>query len=282
MLYYAMERFLWRVSKTRWVNALVVKGGLMLRVWDGAIQRPTRDIDLHGKIDSSPDAIRRMVADCLAIPADDCLVFASEVSVSPITVQDGYPGAHVAIDCHIGKSVAHLRLDIGVSDDVVPDPAWIDYPTLLGDESPRLLAYRPTTAIAEKFEAMVDLGLANSRLKDYGDIWMLSRTLPIDGAELVRSIRATFAKRGTPIPAATPPSLTVAYANQPHVIHGWESTREILRAGGLNPPDSLVPVLEDLEGLLMPAAMAARAGADFGFTWVPGSDWDGSDSGAGD
>ncbi|MDO9108488.1 MAG: nucleotidyl transferase AbiEii/AbiGii toxin family protein [Coriobacteriia bacterium] len=199
VLYYAMERFLFRLSQTRWSDRLVAKGAVMLRVWDASVARPTRDIDFLGRVDNSPEAIRSIVAECLAIQLDDGLAFESEIHVVPITAEDRCPGVRVKVAGDLGGARFVLRLDVGIDDAVVPDPGWVDYPVMLQDEAPRILAYQPATAIAEKFQAMIEIGLANSQMKDYHDIWMLSRTLEFDGPDLSDAIRATFQRRGTDV-----------------------------------------------------------------------------------
>ena len=202
--YYGMERFLFRLSKTDWADSLLVKGAAMLRVWDGAVARPTRDIDFLGRVDSSPDFIRVMIGECLAVEVEDGLEFLSEVDVSRITVEDRYPGARVVIKATLSGARITLQLDIGVADVVVPDPGWVDYPTLLDMEAPRILVYQPATAVAEKFQTMVEKGLLNSRTKDYYDIWMLSNNVRFAGAELCDAIRATFDQRNTGVPRVQP------------------------------------------------------------------------------
>ena len=127
--YYAMERFLFRLSKTRWADALIVKGAAMLRVWDGTVARPTRDIDFLGRIDNTPEAISAMVEECLSIDSDDGIEFSAEVTVEPITIEDRYPGARAVIQGALSGARIRLQLDIGVADVAVPDPGWVDYPT---------------------------------------------------------------------------------------------------------------------------------------------------------
>jgi len=207
VLYYAMERFLFRLSKTQWSDRLVVKGAVMLRVWDAAVARPTRDIDFLGRVDNTPEAIRGIVAECLSVRLDDGLAFESEIHAEPITVEDRYPGVRVKVAGDLGGARFMLRLDVGIDDAVVPDPGWVDYPVLLQDESPRILAYQPATAIAEKFQAMIEIGMANSRIKDYHDIWMLSRALEFNGQDLADAIHATFERRETEPPSETPAEL---------------------------------------------------------------------------
>jgi len=129
--YYAMERFLFRLSKTSWADALVVKGAAMLRVWDGAVARPTKDIDFLGRIDSSPESVRSMIRECLEVATDDGLEFSTKIEVEPITIEDRYPGARSVVRGTLSGARIVLQLDIGVADVVVPDPGWVDYPTLL-------------------------------------------------------------------------------------------------------------------------------------------------------
>ncbi len=208
--YYAMERFLFRLSKTRWADALIVKGAAMLRVWDGTVARPTRDIDFLGRIDNTPEAIRAMAEECLSIDSDDGIEFSAEITVEPITIEDRYPGARAVIQGALSGARIRLQLDIGVADVAVPDPGWVDYPTLLDMESPHVLAYQPSTAVAEKYQTMLEKGLLNSRVKDYYDIWMLSQTVTFDGTGLRDGIRATFDQRGTDVPFQRPSVLSAA------------------------------------------------------------------------
>ena len=273
VLYYAMERFLFLLSQTQWSDRLVVKGAVMLRVWDAAVARPTRDIDFLGRVDNTPEAIRGIVAECLAIQLDDGLAFESEIHAEPITVEDRYPGVRVKVAGDLGGARFVLRLDVGIDDAVVPDPGWVDYPVLLQDESPRILAYQPATAIAEKFQAMIEIGLANSRMKDYHDIWMLSRTLEFDGQDLADAIRATFERRETELPAETPAELTREYTGQAETSRMWDTYRKGLSAPASGLPEDFQDVADAIVAFVMPAAAAAASAAAFGKTWVPGSGW---------
>ncbi len=273
VLYYAMERFLFRLSQTPWSDRLVVKGAVMLRVWDAAVARPTRDIDFLGRVDNTPEAIRRIVAECLAIQLDDGLAFESEIHVEPITVEDRYPGVRVKVAGDLGGARFVLRLDVGIDDAVVPDPGWVDYPVLLQDRVPRILAYQPATAIAEKFQAMIEIGLANSRMKDYHDIWMLSRTLEFDGQDLADAMRATFQRRDTELPAKTPAELTREYTGQPETSRMWDTYRRGYSAAASDLPEDLQDVADAIAVFVMPAAIAAASSVAFGKAWVPTSGW---------
>jgi predicted nucleotidyltransferase component of viral defense system len=273
VLYYAMERFLFRLSQTRWSDRLVVKGAVMLRVWDVAVARPTRDIDFLGRVDNTPDAIRDIVAECLAVQRDDGLAFESEVNAVPITLENRYPGVRAKVAGDLGGARFVLRLDVGIDDAVVPDPSWVDYPVLLQDESPRILAYQPATAVAEKFQAMIEIGLANSRMKDYHDVWMLSRTLEFEGQDLADAMRATFQRRGTKLPAETPAELTNEYTGQPETSRMWDTYRRGFSAAAGDLPEDLQQVADAIAEFVMPAVIAAASGVACGETWAPGSGW---------
>jgi hypothetical protein len=251
----------------------VVKGAVMLRVWDAAVARPTRDIDFLGRVDNTPEAIRGIVAECLSIQLDDGLVFESEIHAEPITVEDRYPGVRVKVAGDLGGARFVLRLDVGIDDAVVPEPGWVDYPVLLHDESPRILAYQPATAIAEKFQAMIEIGLANSRMKDYHDIWMLSRTLEFDGQDLADAMRATFERRDTELPTEIPAELTREYTEQVETSRMWDTYRRGFSAATSDLPEHLQELADVIAMLVMPAVTAAASGTAFAKTWTPVSGW---------
>ncbi|PKQ29985.1 MAG: hypothetical protein CVT60_02550 [Actinobacteria bacterium HGW-Actinobacteria-10] len=157
--YFAIERFLYRLAQTEWADRLIVKGAIMLRAWGTPLGRPTRDIDFLGNIDNSPEAVERAVRECLAVEyPDDGLVFDQNVETGEINVMDRYPGVRVVVRGNLDGGTFKLQLDIGIGDAVVPDPEWVEYPTLLDLEAPRVFAYQPVTALAEKFETVVSRG----------------------------------------------------------------------------------------------------------------------------
>ena len=166
-----------------------------------------------------------------------------------------------------------LRLDIGIDDAVVPDPSWVDYPVLLLDETPRILAYQPATAVAEKFQAMIEIGLANSRMKDYHDIWMLSSTLEFDGRDLTDAMRATFERRDTELPAERPAELSAEYTAQPEISRMWDSYRRGFSTRASDLPEDLQVVADAIAAFVLPASSAARAGEAFDRTWTPTAGW---------
>ncbi len=269
--YFAIERFLYRLSRTEWGDRLIVKGAIMLRAWGTPLGRPTRDIDFTGNIDNSPEAVERVVRECLAVEyLDDGLVFDQEVETVEINVMDRYPGVRVVVRGNLDGGTFKVQLDIGIDDAVVPDPEWVEYPTLLDLDAPRVLAYQPVTALAEKFETIVSRGLANSRLRDYYDLWMLPTLREYDGAEVARALLATFGHRGTTLPTEVPPGLSGAFFGAPDTQAGW---RSFLSNRRIEAPLDLSDVCEAIIAFVMPPAAAAAAGVPLDKTWEPSKGW---------
>ncbi len=272
--YYAIERFLFRLSKSDFASVLVVKGATMLRVWNGAIARPTRDVDFLGRVDRSPEAVEAVLRSCITVDVpDDGLTF-DEVAITQLIALDGrYPGIRAKIRGTLEGARFVLQLDIGVDDDAVPPPEWVDYPVLLEGPSPRILAYHPATVVAEKFEAIVSLGLANSRMKDFYDLWMLATTLSFAGPELRDSIAATFANRQTQLPAEVPVGLTEEFAGQENVAPMWSAFTRRLNASGIPAPPSLLDAVRIITMFVMPPVLAAGTRGELSAVWSPEHGW---------
>ncbi len=201
--YFAMERFLYRLSKSPVGRHFVLKGALLLAARADLPFRPTRDIDLMGKTDNSEDNVRQLLQSaCLQPVPDDGISFdADSMEVERIKQAADYPGVRARFKGFLGRARIAMQVDVGFGDVVVPAPETIDYPVLLGMASPRLRAYPLETAIAEKLHAMIHLGELNSRMKDFLDVWILCRHDAVKPAGLLKSIQATFAHRKTNIPA---------------------------------------------------------------------------------
>lgn len=270
--YFAIERFLYRLSRSDWSERLIVKGAIMLRAWGTPLGRPTRDIDFLGKVDNSLEAVSRVVRECLEVEyLDDGIVFDRDIETVTINTERQYPGIRVVLRDNLDGATFKLQLDIGIDDAVIPDPAWIDYPTLLELDTPRILAYQPATALAEKYETIVDRGAENSRLRDYYDIWLISRSRPVLGSELSAAITATFAHRATPLAAEVPPGLTRAFYESPAARSRWVS---FLTTRRVDAPTDLGTVCSAIAIFMMPPAQAAASGAAFSMTWSPLSGWE--------
>lgn len=272
--YYAVERFLFRLAQSAWAERFIVKGAVMLRVWDAAVARPTRDVDFLGLVDNTPEAVETVVRECLGadVPADG-LEFSDVVDVAQTMLDDRYPGVRVRLRGELAGARFTLRLDIGVGDVVVPEPGWVEYPPLLDQPAPRVLAYQPATAVAEKLESIVDLGLINSRLKDFYDLWMLAGRLSFDGQTLADALSATFRARGSQLPTSAPVALTAAFAEQDATVAMWQAYRSRLATSGIDAPAELGEVVSAIRDFAMPPAAAAVGGEPFKALWTPGEGW---------
>ena len=201
--YYAMERFLYRLSQSVHADRFILKGALMLRVWRSPEFRPTMDIDLLGRTSNEDANIETQIRDIIAIEVDsDGLVFDPD-SIQTEQIIEGaeYKGVRIRFRGLLDTARINMQIDIGFGDIVYPGPEEAYLPTVLDSPAPRLLCYSRESAIAEKFETMVKLGILNSRMKDFYDIWLLSRQFDFDGEKLAEAIGLTFQRRGTALPA---------------------------------------------------------------------------------
>lgn len=201
--YYAMERFLYRLSQSAHADRFILKGALMLRVWHAPEFRPTKDIDMLGRTSNEEADIIAQTRDILTVDVEaDGLAFDPDsIRAERITKEADYEGIRIRFLGALGSARIHMQIDIGFGDVVYPEPEELELPTMLNSPAPRLLCYSRESTIAEKFEAMVKLGVLNSRMKDFYDIWLLSRQFDFDGAKLTKAIRLTFKRRGTALPA---------------------------------------------------------------------------------
>ena len=199
--YYAMERFLYRLSKSEHAKKFILKGALMFRVWNAPVIRPTMDIDMLGKTSNTEDEIISQIGEIMVLEVeDDGLVFNRDtIQTEQITEDADYLGIRVLFRGTLGSARIHMQVDIGFGDSVYPVPKESEFPTVLEFPAPRLLCYNRESSIAEKFEAMVKLDTLNSRMKDFYDIWLLAKNFEFDGVTLTEAIRRTFDRRGTPI-----------------------------------------------------------------------------------
>ena len=199
--YFAMERFLYRLSKSAHADRIVLKGALLITAWRGPLSRPTMDIDLAGKTSNELAHIESIVRDICAVvtPADGLEFNPASIEIVRIKEDAEYEVVRVRFHATLARVRIPMQIDIGFGDVIVPEPNEIQYPTLLEFPPPVLRGYPKETVVAEKLETITALGLLNSRIKDYYDLALLSRTFSFEGQLLVTAIRATFRHRGTAI-----------------------------------------------------------------------------------
>ena len=270
---YVIERFLARLSRSPHADTVLLKGALMLRVWGVPRARPTMDIDLLRRGVADQESLVRLVEECAAIsdPADGVIFEPTTISVEPIRDATEYVGTRIRLEARLNNVRQTVQIDFGVGDAVHPEPQVIDYPVILGGPPVRLNAYPVESAIAEKFEAMVHLDMQNSRMKDFYDIWILSRALSFSGPALSRAIRSTFERRQTSLPVVPPVALTAEFYSEPVRVRQWAAF--IRRIGEPALADEFSQVVADLAEFLMPAAKAASTSAEYPLRWEPLGPW---------
>lgn len=270
---FAAERFLYRLSRSEYAERFVLKGALLMLVWLGESIRSTRDADLLGFGDLSEVAIAQIFADVCNtdVEPDGMHYLGSTIRVAPIRPEDVYGGWRATLRARLGNARLPVQVDVGIGDAVAPTPEWLDYPCLLDMPHPRLRAYRPETSIAEKLHAMVVLGEANSRIKDFFDIHALSQQRRFETGVLVPAVRTTFERRNTPIPTALPFALTKAFAAIPGKRVQWQA---FLRKNGVHAqPAELEDIIGRLAEFLGPLIAAARTNEQPNLIWPPGGPW---------
>jgi predicted nucleotidyltransferase component of viral defense system len=214
---YLFERFLYRLGRSEFRDRFVLKGAMLLRLWADEPYRATVDLDLLSWGGSDPDSVTRdLAAICRTEVPDDAVVFdASTITAEQLRVQEEYAGARVTFEARLGTIRERLQVDIGFGDALWPRAEEVSYPVALGDPAPMIRVSSPETVIAEKLEAIVSLGIRNSRIKDFFDIDYLARSERFDRAVLIEAVRRTFARRGTLIPQEPPVGLTPEFWSQP-------------------------------------------------------------------
>lgn len=270
---YAVERFLYRLTVSGHGENFVLKGAMLFQLWADEPHRATRDVDLLGSGDNSVEHLADVArAACSVSVPDDGLAFDPEtVAAGRIKEDQEYEGVRITCAVRLGQARIALQVDVGFGDAITPGPVRVEYPTILEFPAPVLKAYPRETVVAEKFQAMTALGIANSRMKDFFDLWVLARDFPFDGAVLAQAVAATFARRRTPVPKESPLALTEEFGTDPTKVRQWEA---FVRKGKLKADAvSLADVCRVLNGFLMPVSLGVARGSGFAASWPSGGPW---------
>jgi predicted nucleotidyltransferase component of viral defense system len=257
---YAMERFLYRISKSKHAQSVVLKGALLLKTIGIPNARPTMDIDMlrTGKADQA--TLLALVKDCatLKVAADGLHFIADSAVAEEITKDSEYRGTRILMDARMDNVQLKIQIDFGVGDVMVPGPRMIEYPVFLGGDTIALLAYPIETAIAEKLQAMVALGNANSRMKDFYDVWTCSTHLDLNGKN-----------RQTPVPAEEFEALSPDFVR----AHRIQWNAFVNKMGEAHLADSFDRVVEDLIVFAMPTFRTLSSGENLAQMWKAGTGW---------
>jgi len=271
---FAIERFLHRLGCSPHRNRFALKGALLLRHWLGSDTRPTRDIDLLGPVALGVEDLRSLLEDIVSIRADDGIEFQTDsITVEPIRVDSPVLGLRAKFSGNLGRTRLRYQVDVGLGDEVFPPAEDVVPGGLLGFPMASVRAYTPYTTIAEKLQAIVELGEANSRLKDYYDLAFLPRRIAFDGQLLVESIRRTFQRRSMLIPEQVPEGIADVFSHEAVNATRWKA---FLRKSSLDQRVSLdLPaIVSEIRRFALPALNAARDVHPFDAHWPPGGPWE--------
>lgn len=272
---YASERFLYRLGASRHRDRFVLKGAALLALWVDDPYRATRDLDLLAFGANDPARIRKVVEDVCGVdcPEDGLSFDPATIEITPLRADDKYPGQRAAFRAFLGKARIRVQVDFGFGDSVRPAAEVCDYPTMLdGLPAPRLRSYPPVVALAEKLDAMVQLGRRNSRMKDFHDVWALSTELSVDGALLREAIVACCERRGRDIVGKVPEALGSGFYGDDDLQMRWSA---YLRAGAFHqpPPAAFETIGERVRGFFGPVRDSIVAEEAFELVWPAGGPW---------
>jgi len=271
--YYAMERFLYRFSKSQYAGKFILKGALMFTVWDIPQRRTTLDIDFSARFDNQITNIEKAIKNiCKFNVVPDGLVFDPKTVKGQRIKEDAdYEGVRVKFVGFLERSRVPMQIDLAFGDIVYPRPKTFDYPVMLDLPKPRLKGYPLETVISEKLEAIIKLGLLNSRMKDFYDIWLMMRQFNFNGSNLAEALKRTFEHRKTDLPKEKP-----LFADE---IYDEKSDRQILWKAFIikgdiqHAPAKLSVTAKAIEEFLVKPLNAINKRIEFKGEWTASGSW---------
>jgi len=268
---YGLERLLYRLSISEQRDQFLLKGALLFDLWLDVPHRPTHDADFLGFGSAEIFHLEAIFRDISRIVVEDGIVFQPE-SVKAAEIRKGahYGSVRVTLMGLLSSARCPLQIDIGFGDAVVPGPEDARYPVILpGMPEPQLRVYPRYTVVAEKLEALTSLGMLNSRMKDFFDLWVLAKHADFDGTVLSRAVAATFNRRRTAIPKGMPIGLSDEFINDSQKEKQWQA---FLRKNALDPMP-LAGVIADLRAFLLPILVPVSVSSDQDMAWHAGEGW---------
>jgi hypothetical protein len=268
---YALERLLYRLSIAEQRDQFLLKGALLFDLWFDVPHRPTHDVDLLGFGVADIPYLESVFQSICRIEVEDGIEFQPEsVKGAEIRKEANYSGIRVMLIGVLDSARCSVQIDIGFGDAVVPGPDEVDYPVILSDmPEPHLRVYPRYTVVAEKLEALTSLGMQNSRMKDFFDLWVLAKHTDFDGRVLARAVAATFGRRRTPIPDGIPIGLSDEFIADEQKIKQWQA---FLRKNSIDAMP-LAAVIADLREFLLPVIKSVASNSEHGSQWQAGKGW---------
>jgi predicted nucleotidyltransferase component of viral defense system len=269
---YAIERFLYRLGRSKYRDKFALKGATLFTLWTGQMHRPTKDLDLLGRgLSSTITEVEAIIREICTAQEEDGIVFDSEsVEGARIKEDDEYDGARVKLQAELAGARIPMQVDIGFGDAVYPEPELASFPVLLPMEAPLIRAYPREATISEKFHAMVVLDIRNSRMKDFYDIWFMANTWEFERDSLQKAIEFSFKRRGTPLPEDIPFALTEGFLDDTEKKMQWNAFVNRFDAGEERP--TLAEVGAILRTFLLPC-ISKESQQQSGVQWSPTHHW---------
>ena len=270
LIWFGLERFLYRLSKSEYADKFILKGAMLFAVWAKQPLRPTKDLDLMAYGDTEARHIKKIFSRiCMTKVEDDGLIFDAEsIAITAIREEQEYQGQRIKLSASLGNAKIRLQIDIGFGDVITPAPARIKYPSLLDFAAPPVRAYPKETVVAEKFHTMVVLGIANSRMKDFYDIWIMSRQFEFEGSQLAKAIAATFKRRKAALPAQLPSTITKDLSNDDTAKQRW--TAFVNKSAIADKQLKLNKIISDIRNFLNPPLKHSQFHQPFDKKWSNG------------
>ena len=272
LIRFGNERLLYRLSQSAYKTSFLLKGAALLAVWTGEPHRPTKDMDLLGRGANDIPTLENIFREICEIDGGgDGLEFAKDsIKGAEIRADKTYQGIRLTMRALLDGARIPLQIDIGFGDAVTPKAVTETLRTILDLPKPRLKIYPKETVVAEKFEAMVKLGITNSRMKDFWDVRFLIKEFDFDGALLQKAVRATFAARQTSVPQTFPTALTDAFAENASTAADWTA---FIKRSRITSDTDFLAVLESLREFFAPLIQAEARNASFAMTWTAQEGW---------
>jgi hypothetical protein len=244
---------------------------MLFKLWPEGRHRATWDLDLQGRGSSAVADVLEAIRSLCAIDGGDGIAFDPASTVGEeIRAGQEYDGVRVRLEAHLAEALIPVQVDVGFGDAITPAPTRTSYPTLLDHPPPKVLVYPREAVVAEKLEAMVSLGVTNSRMKDFYDVYVLASRFAFEGSTLAEAIRATFGRRRTPFPDTEPLVLSEGFLAAPERQTQW---RAFLRRGRLDAPPDANELAAALRRFLGPVLAVATGNEPPALHWPPGGPW---------
>ena len=253
---YALERFLFRLSRSSYRSELILKGALLFQIWNSRMHRPTGDMDFHSKGEADAVAIAALIRNICAVdaPGDGLFFDLENLAVEEIRENNSYGGIRARFIALLGNVRIPVQLDFGFGDQITPEPMVIDYPTLLPMDKPHIWVYPRETVVAEKLEAIVALEFRNSRMKDYFDLWFILTTFGEEPGVYVEAVRQTFKRRKQAIPGDVPVGLSDSFALDEAKIKMWQAFKRRIQRDDIPSLSEVIQIIRKAALLIFMAA----------------------------